>query len=130
MKISSLVVGATVAFVCVLAEARAEAQGELSGGVYTITVAADARLVAKKKLTVVGKKIGFAEGATVNIDDLDTLVASDKHVFTLMSSDVGIVGPVPSLGPSFAGTSWRVYFSSDGKSLKLNDGRGMSLIVR
>lgn len=94
MKISSLVVGATVAFVCVLAEARAEAQGELSGGVYTITVAADARLVAKKKLTVVGKKIGFAEGATVNIDDLDTLVASDKHVFTLMSSDVGIVGPV------------------------------------
>ena len=86
-------------------------------------------LAAKKCLTT-DSAIALAEGAVVSVDDLAALAASGRHTFTLMTSTAGISGPVPALGPEFAGGTWSVYLSGDGKSLKLNDGTGFALIVR
>lgn len=92
-------------------------------------VAAD--LAAKRTLTT-ASGIVLAAGSTVSVDDLDALVASGRHSFTLMTSETGIAGDLPTLGGPFVfeGSPWSVRFTADRKSLRLNDGYGLAIIVR
>lgn len=85
-------------------------------------------LVAKRTLSV-DSSVTLPAGAVVSVDDVDALEGAGRRSFVLITSAVGISGPLPELGSEFAGKGYRLVLTNAGKTLKLCWG-GLAIVVR